>query len=79
MTEIKFEIKTRGSMLVCYGDRTVTIYGELAFSPSAFYADKSSIKNWNIPYDTEEITETEKKEIMEYVQVNSIGTKIYFE
>jgi hypothetical protein len=61
--EINFEIKSRGSMLISYGNRNALISGELTFEPPVFYADLNSFKNWNPPFDNETISEDEKKKL----------------
>jgi hypothetical protein len=77
--KIEFDIITRGSMIVRYGDKTATIYGELIFEPPTFYAEINSIKKWDKPFDSKEISDAEKKEIIEFISSNSNTTKIIFE
>jgi hypothetical protein len=76
---IKFEIKSRGSMLVQYGKRSVLISGELTFEPPVFYADKISFKNWNPPFNNEVISENQKDEIISFITNSEGSTKIVFE
>ncbi|MFY9307570.1 MAG: Imm74 family immunity protein [Bacteroidia bacterium] len=77
--EINFEIKSRGSMLISYGNRNALISGELTFEPPVFYADLNSFKNWNPPFDNETISEDEKKKIINYIMSINSPTKIVFE
>ncbi|TDO94895.1 hypothetical protein [Flavobacterium sp. 245] len=80
-TKIKYEIISRGEMIVKYNDKSVQITGELIFDPPTFYADLVALKTWNAPnYD--EITEEEKAFIINYLTSNSINeikTKIIFD
>jgi hypothetical protein len=52
-------IGARDYILVQYDHRSVKISGELTTTP-AFYADLSSIKNWEPPYENVAITNEEK-------------------
>lgn len=71
---------TRSYILIEFDYRTVKIAGELTITP-AFYAEISSIKNWEKPYDNMAVTEEEKKEIIRRVnEENSKNElKIIFE
>ncbi len=71
---------TRSYILVEFNNRTVKIKGELTTTP-AFYANLSSIRNWESPYDTIEVTEDEKKEIVRRVNEENRNdqVKIIFE
>ena len=57
---------TRSYILAEFDFRTVKIAGELTTTP-AFYAYLSSIKNWEPPYQSQKVTEEEKKEIVKRV------------
>ena len=72
-------IKSRGSMYVQYGEHSALISGELTFEPPVFYAELQSFKNWNPPYENEQITESEKNEIISYLLNANSPTKIVFE
>ena len=75
---IKFS-GTRSYILVEFDHRTVKISGELTSTP-AFYASISSIKNWEPPFENIEITDEEKKQIVERVSNEDNGElKIIFE
>ena len=70
---------TRSFILVEFDHRTVKISGELTSAP-AFYASISSIKNWEPPFENIEITDEEKKQIVERVSKENRGElKIIFE
>ena len=77
--KIDFEIKTRGSLVITYGDKKATISGELVFDPPTFYADIQSIQNWDNPANNVAITQFEKQSIIDYLTSNNKGTKIVFE
>jgi len=70
---------TRSCIMVEYDYRTVKIAGELTTAP-AFYADRSSIKKWEPPYDNVEITTEEIALIVNRIleQTND-AFKIFFE
>jgi hypothetical protein len=76
--KIDFVIKSRGSMLIKYGERVVLISGELTFEPSIFYADLNSFKNWEPPFEGEEINQEQKNEIVDYISNSESSTKIIF-
>ena len=76
--KIDFEIKSRGSMLIKYGERVVLISGELTFESSIFYADLNSFKNWEPPFEEEEIKMEQKNEIVDYISNSESSTKIIF-
>ena len=71
---------TRSYILVEFDHRTVKISGELSTTP-VFYADKSSIKNWEPPFNNLKITEEEKESIVAAVieETNGKDMKIIFE
>jgi hypothetical protein len=77
--EIKFEIKSRGSMRIQYGKRVAMISGELTFEPPVFYADLTSLKNWEPPFENESVKDEQKKEIITVIERSSSPTKIVFE
>lgn len=77
--EIKFEIISRGSMRIYFGERVATISGELTFEPPVFYADLSSFKNWDSPNEEEKIKQEEIKEIINFISNSDSPTKIVFE
>jgi len=54
----------------------------LVFTPPTFYAMMNTIKNWEPPYENEEVAEKEKGKIVEYItkECQKEGqTKIIFE
>lgn len=57
---------TRSYIIVEFKDKEVKIQGELTLTP-AFYADKSSIKNWESPYQDIPLTDFEKKELIDEI------------
>lgn len=57
---------TSSYMIIDFGDRKVKVQGELTLTP-AFYGYINSIKNWEPPYDSKEISEFEKNEIIDEV------------
>ena len=70
---------TRSYILVEFDLKTVKIAGELTITP-AFYASKSSIMNWESPYQELKISEEEKKEIVQkIIEHNNPEFKIIFE
>ncbi len=70
---------TRSYILVEFKDKKVKIEGELTLTP-AFYAYIKSIKNWESPYENIQITEEEKKELIEEVlKYNNPDFKVIFE
>ena len=70
---------TRSYMLVEFDSRTVKIKGELTTTP-AFYASISSIKNWESPYQDLEISQEEKRALIEKIlEHNNPEFKIIFE
>lgn len=80
-TKIKYEIISRGEMIVNYNDKSVRITGELIFDPPTFYADLIALKNWDVP-NSQEMTEEEKDFIIDYItnnSLNEINTKIIFD
>lgn len=79
MVNIDFEIKSRGSMRIRYGVRFVTISGELTFEPPVFYADLSSFKAWDYPYENDAIKDEEIDEIVHYITHYKGPTLVKFE
>ncbi len=80
--EIKYAIKSRGSMLVEYGGKKLFVEGELIFTPPVFYANLNSIANWEPPYEDEGPTQIEKDEIIKFIKADSQregSTKILFD
>ena len=70
---------TRSYILVEFDHRTVKISGELTSTP-AFYASINSIKHWEAPFENIEVTDEEKKQIVECVSKENGGElKIIFE
>jgi hypothetical protein len=70
---------TRSYILVEFDYRTVKIAGELTTTP-AFYADISSIRNWEPPHQNLKVSEQEKNEIIKRVlEQNNPDFKIIFE
>jgi hypothetical protein len=57
---------TRSYILVEFDHRSVKIAGELTTTP-VFYASIKSIKNWEPPYDSIPVSESEKREIVNRV------------
>jgi hypothetical protein len=70
----------RGKIKVIIEDKSLIITGELTLIP-AFYADISSIKSWEPPFEKEMIDEKTREwiiqSIIEYTQDKDI--KIYFD
>lgn len=66
-------------MLVKYESKSTTIQGELIFDPPTFYANLNSLKNWDPPFENEEIEKHQKMEIIEFISNHSFHTKIIFE
>jgi hypothetical protein len=77
--KIDFEIKSRGSILINYGEKSTLISGELTFQPPVFYADLKSFKNWNSPFENEKIDEEQKNEIVNFITSQKNPTKIIFD
>lgn len=77
--EIKFEIISRGSLRIYFGEKVATISGELTFEPPVFYAHLNSINNWESPYEKELIKKNELKEIVAFLTYSKNKTKIVFE
>jgi hypothetical protein len=70
---------TRSYIIVDYGERKVKIQGELTLTP-AFYGYTNSIKYWEPPYEKEEISESEKKTIIDEIRnYNNSEFKIVIE
>ncbi|HLP12189.1 MAG TPA: Imm74 family immunity protein [Flavobacteriales bacterium] len=71
---------TSSYILVEIDNKVLKISGELTATP-AFYADLSSIKNWEIPFESVQISESERQsivaEILAYCSDKEM--KIYFE
>ncbi len=65
-------------MLIKYRERVVLISGELTFEPPIFYADINSFKNWESPFEGEEIKKEQKNEIVNYISNSDSSTKIIF-
>lgn len=79
--KIKYEIISRGEMIVTYNNKSVRVTGELIFDPPTFYADIIALKAWETP-NNQEITEEERKDMIDYITNRSfdeIGTKIIFD
>lgn len=76
MDKITYSIISKGVLLIKYQAKSIRITGELTFNPPTFYADLKSL-------DTKmEISDNEKREIIEYIKVDSIksiGTQIVFD
>ena len=68
-------------MLIEYNEKKVKISGELTFQPLVFYGDIIAFKNWDIPFESEKITEEEKNEIINFITEDSKNnqTKIIFD
>ena len=70
---------TRSYIIVELWGKELKIQGELTLTP-AFYASKSSIKNWEVPFHEVEISEIEKAEIIQEIELhNNPEFKIIFE
>lgn len=72
---------TRSHIRVEIDGKVILINGELTTIP-AFYADIKSIKNWEPPYENEEITEEEKAELIRKITEESQKEgwiRVYFE
>ena len=76
--EIKFQIKSRGTISVQFGTKNLIISGELTFDPPVFYAETDSIKNWEIPDDSEKVSNKNKTEIIDFIKSNQTSTVIVF-
>ncbi|WBX98253.1 Imm74 family immunity protein [Chryseobacterium gambrini] len=73
--EIKNITGTRGSITVQIDDKIVIINGELTVTP-IFYADRDSIKNWEVPYENVEISEKDKLEIIRLIEEKTRDAKV---
>ena len=81
MSKIEYKIITPSKLLIHYDNKSVIISGEVTIIP-VFYADMNSFCNWNYPFDKEKITEIEKKEIIDFITIDSCRdgeTKIIFD
>jgi len=75
---------TRGLMTVKINDRIAEIEGELCLPEDTdfeFVVYLSSIKKWKNPYDSLEITELEKEEIIEDIkeEIKKTNGRVVFE
>jgi hypothetical protein len=79
--KIAHEIKSRGTIVIYYGDRKITCTGELTFEPPAFYCDFKSIKFWDPPHHDSEVQKNEIDEIVREISIQnaSESTKVYFD
>jgi hypothetical protein len=77
--EINFEIKSKGSLKIYFGEKVATISGELTFEPPVFYADLNSFNNWESPFENEVIEENQKNELVTFIINSNCSTKIIFE
>ena len=80
--EISYSIISRGSMVISFGNRNVTVSGELVFNPPKFYADLNALIFWDSPNENEKIPELSKKVIIEYIIKDSLkegNTEIEFD
>lgn len=75
MKVTKFEGLGRGLIKVWFDDKSILISGELTMTPK-FYADIFSIKNWEYPFDKEEITDKKRIEIINAIEDFSKKGKI---
>lgn len=73
--EIKDIKGTRSEIFVYIDDKVLTITGELTTIP-VFYADISSINKWNPPFESIEISEVEKKEIISLIEDKSKNSAV---
>lgn len=70
---------TRSAVFIEFDYRTVKIAGELT-TTRAFYADTTSIKNWEPPFEQIAVTEEEKVAIIKKVMdQNNPAFEIIFE
>lgn len=71
---------TRSYIIVEYDHRAIKISGELTTEP-AFYADISSISNWEPPYESIIVTEEEKQDLIKKVVevTKSHEVRVYFD
>jgi len=71
---------TRSHIYVDIEDKTICITGELTLTP-AFYADISSIKHWESPFENKTIDEEMKEQIIKAIidYTKDKEVKIYFE
>ena len=65
----------RGKIIITIGDKSLTVTGELAATP-IFYADINSIRYWNYPFNTIEITKDEREKIILDVTEQTKNTEI---
>jgi hypothetical protein len=65
----KFEGIGRGLILIKihFNEKSILITGELTITP-IFYADISSIKKWDPPYENEEIDDSTRNDIIESIE-----------
>ena len=73
--DIEYKILTPSKMEVKYEGKKMLVTGEITIAP-IFYADISSMKKWEPPYESIFITEFERDEIIEGITSKSKKTKI---
>lgn len=81
MKNIKYYIVSPSRLLIEFDNKSIELTGELTTTP-VFYADTSSFKNWKHPFEKTEISESEKKEIIDFITKDSSSqgnTKIIFD
>ena len=76
--EIKFQIKSRSTISVQFGSKNLIISGELTFDTPVFYAEIDSIQNWEIPNDSEKVSDEDKMKIIDFIKSNQTSTVIVF-
>lgn len=74
--KVEYIINTPFTMKILIdGEKEILVTGEGTTIPE-FYADKSSLKNWQPPYDSTPITRHEKEEIIKIVEKMSQKGKV---
>jgi hypothetical protein len=76
--EINFEIKSKGSLRIYFGEKVAIISGELTFEPPVFYADLNSFNNWGSTFENEVIEENQKNEMVTFIINSDCSKKIIF-
>jgi len=76
MESINFEVITRGTLIVYYGNKKAIIRGEATFDPFVFYAWIDSFTHWENPYEEIPVSKKEKEEIIDYIVSYSQNQKV---
>lgn len=75
MNDISYRILTPSKLEVQYKEKRLLLTGEATTAPM-FYADISSIKNWEPPHENISVTDAEKREIIRVVTAKSKESKV---